>query len=143
MASGPQIGELNLVAFNAWVHGKTDDDFREYVRGEKLNRVEIAAETGIGKSALGQNPRVKGALKELEDGLRERNVLPPLKSTSEPIKPPQRDLEAPQRRRDAQRLNALEQQNAALRAELSAAKGKLEQYSLLDEMLAETGRMPR
>lgn len=58
-------------------------------------------------------------------------------------KPPERDIATPQRRRDAQRLNTLEQQNAALRAELAATKSKLEQYNLLDEMLAETGRLPR
>ncbi|MNE75505.1 hypothetical protein D3C80_1716720 [compost metagenome] len=57
--------------------------------------------------------------------------------------PPLRDADAKQRRQDAQRRNSLEQENAALRAELSAAKQMLERHTLMNEFLEETGRMPR
>ena len=143
MSNGPDKGEENLAAFVAWAKPKKDDDLREYIYRENLSRKEIAAECGFGKSALGQNPRIAKALGELEDGLRERGVLPPRKAMSEKKMPSQRDLDAPQRRRDSQRLNALEQQNAALVAKLAAAEAKLEQYNLLDEMLTEAGRLPR
>ncbi|MNJ69014.1 hypothetical protein D3C77_653160 [compost metagenome] len=56
---------------------------------------------------------------------------------------PLRDNGAKQRRQDGQRLNSLEQENAALRAELSAAKRMLERHTLMNEFLEQTGRMPR
>lgn len=145
MASGQQIAEQNLAAFIAWSVSKSDDDFREYVHRDKLKRSEIAAECGFGKSALVQNPSIKNALEVLEERLRGAGVLPPLVADTQQLneEPPMRDKEAKQRRNDGQRLNALEQENAALRAELAEAKAKLKQYNLLSSFMQETGRLPR
>lgn len=46
-------------------------------------------------------------------------------------------------RRDAERLKRLEQENASLRAELVDVKRALLRYALLQDALAETGRLPR
>lgn len=146
MASGQQIAEENYAAFLAWSTSKQDDDFREYVYRDKLKRSEIAAECGFGKSALVQNPAIRAALENLEVGLRASGVLPSLTSTvpkSEKEQAPIRDRDGKQRKVDSQRLNSLEQENAALRAELLAAKGMLGRYTLMTEFLQETGRMPR
>jgi len=145
MANGQQIAEQNLAAFLAWAASKTDVDFREYVHKGKLKRSEIATECGFGKSALTQNPAIRTALNNLETELRAAGVLPPLLVAPAGLKaePPLRDVDAKQRRQDGQRLNSLEQENAALRAELSAAKHMLERHTLMNEFLEETGRMPR
>lgn len=145
MASGQQLAEQNIAAFRAWASSKTDDDFREYVHRGRLKRAEIATECGFGKSALVQNPVIREALEELESALRYRNVLPPVPSRENgPIEEmPLRDTGAKQRRQDGQRLNSLEQENAALRAELANAKKMLERYKLLSQFIDETGRMPR
>ncbi len=145
MASGQQIAEQNLAAFIAWSVSKSDDDFREYVHRDKLKRSEIAAECGFGKSALVQNPSIKSALEVLEERLRGAGVLPPLVADIQLLQedPPMRDREAKQRRHDGQRLNSLEQENAALRAELAEAKAMLKQFSLLSAFMQETGRLPR
>ena len=145
MASGQKIAEHNLAAFIAWSVSKSDDDFREYVHRDKLKRSEIAAECGFGKSALVQNPSIKSALEALEERLRGAGVLPPLVADTQLLNedPPMRDKEAKQRRNDGQRLNALEQENAALRAELAEAKAMLKQYNLLSSFMQETGRLPR
>lgn len=145
MASGQQLAEQNIAAFRAWASSKTDDDFREYVHRGRLKRAEIATECGFGKSALVQNPVIREALEELESALRYRNVLPPVPSrVNGPIEEmPLRDTAAKQRRQDGQRLNSLEQENAALRAELANAKKMLERYKLLSQFIDETGRMPR
>ena len=145
MASGQKIAEQNLAAFIAWSVSKSDDDFREYVHRDKLKRSEIAAECGFGKSALVQNPSIKSALEALEERLRGAGVLPPLVADTQLLNedPPMRDKEAKQRRNDGQRLNALEQENAALRAELAEAKAMLKQYNLLSSFMQETGRLPR
>ena len=145
MASGQKIAEQNLAAFIAWSVSKSDDDFREYVHRDKLKRSEIAAKCGFGKSALVQNPSIKSALEALEERLRGAGVLPPLVADTQLLNeaPPMRDKEAKQRRNDGQRLNALEQESAALRAELAEAKAMLKQYNLLSSFMQETGRLPR
>lgn len=145
MANGQQVAEQNLVSFLAWVTSKRDNDFREYVHRGKLNRSEIAAECGFGKSALLQNPSIRSSLEALEERLRAAGVLPPLVVSPQQTHedPPIRDRDARQRRQDGQRLNSLEQDNAALRAELAQAKAMLERYKLLASFMEETGRLPR
>ena len=145
MANGQQAAEQNLAAFIAWSVSKSDDDFREYVHRGKLKRSEIAAECAFGKSALVQNPSIKNALETLEERLRGAGVLPPLNEAIQLThqESPMRDREANTRRQDGQRLNSLEQENAALRAELAHAKAMLERYKLLSSFIEETGRMPR
>src|SRR5208337_2039231 len=90
MASGKQIAEQNFLAFSKWVASKTDDDYRQMVIRGVLSRKEIAKECGITRSACDQNPRIKAALKQLERGLRERGILPPLveKSSEHSDEPP-------------------------------------------------------
>ena len=145
MASGQQLAEQNIAAFHAWSSSKSDDDFREYVHRGRLKRAEIATECGFGKSVLVQNPTIRKALEELEGALRLRSVLPPLPTGVDASKErmPVRDVGANQRRQDSQRLNSLEQENAALRAELAKAKEMLQRYKLMAQFMDETGRMPR
>jgi len=145
MANGQQVAEQNLASFLAWATSKRDSDFREYVHRGKLNRSEIAAECGFGKSALIQNPSIRRSLEGLEERLRAAGVLPILVVSTQLTNqdPPMRDRDARQRLQDGQRLNSLEQDNAALRAELVQAKAMLERYKLLASFMEETGRLPR
>ncbi len=110
---------------------------------EQLFRKEIAAECGFGKSAINQNPRIKKALLELEDKLREKGILPEKVEKSKEDKLPTRNINHVNNQRDSIRLNKLEQENAALRAENQRFKETLKRYQLLEEVIAETGRMPR
>lgn len=145
MASGQQVAEENVKKFTAWVASKTDDDFRSMVLRGVLSRTDIAAECGFAKSVLSQNPRIRDSLKDLEAGLRERGVLP--KPAAEPAGCPvesrTRQAQGVSSLRDAERLKRLEQENASLRAELAEAKRALSRYAVLQEALAETGRLPR
>lgn len=143
MANGQQMAGANLAAFKAWAQSKSDDDFREYVHRGQLKRAEISSECGFGKSALVQNPAIRAELEELEEALRKRGVLPVSSLGVGAGKPAIRDAQAKQRRQDSQRLNSLEQENAALRAELGKAKSMLDRCKLMAEFLDETGRMPR
>jgi hypothetical protein len=143
MVNGKQAAERNLAAFVSWSTSKTDENFREYVHRGVLKRAEIATECGFGKSALIQNPAIKTALEVLENGLRARGVLPALIEPLNEVMPIVHNMEAKQRQRDGYRLNSLEQENAALRAELGAVKLVLEHFKLLSQFLEETGRLPR
>jgi hypothetical protein len=145
MASGRQVGEENVQTFSIWRASKTDDDFRAMTSRGVLSRKEISKECGFAKSVLDQNPRIKAALKELEEDLRARGVLPPAVSRSpdEAAKPLMREPGKLRAALDAERLRRLEQENASLRAENAELKRALEQHSMLREALALTGRLPR
>lgn len=145
MSSGRQLAEQNVQTFAAWVASKTDDDFRALANRGVLSRTEIAKECGFGKPALNQNPRIKAALRDLEDGLRERGVLPPVlerypEATPAPL---MREPGGQRAAQDAERLRRLEQENAALKAEVAELKRAVEKYAVLREALAQTGRIPR
>jgi hypothetical protein len=145
MASGQQVAEENVLRFTTWAASRTDEDFRNMVTRGVLSRTEIAAECGFAKSALAQNPRIRDALKNLEADLRERGVLPQLVSGDEPeaLPPRLRAAESPRAAQDAERLSRLEQENASLKAENAELKRMLGRYAVIQEVLAETGRLPR
>jgi hypothetical protein len=145
MASGQQIAEQNFKTFATWVASKTDDDFRGLVNRGVLCRKEISIECGFAKSALVQNPRIKAALCELEDALRERGVLPPFveKLADETAKPLMREPGKLQGARAAAREQRYQAEIASLKAELSEVKRLLEELTIIREALALTGRVPR
>lgn len=145
MASGRQIADQNVATFAAWMGTKSDDEFRAMVSRGVLSRTEVAKECGFAKSALDQNPRIKGALRDLEDRLRLRGVLPPAverdpEATSTPLTREPGRLRAAE---DAERLRRLEQENAALRAEVAELKRTVQKFSVLRDALTLTGRVPR
>lgn len=145
MFSGRQLADGNVKIFTAWAASKTDDDFRCLAHRGVLSRTDIAAECGFAKSVLNQNPRVRDELKNLEDQLRDRGVLPkPAVEGPEDVTAAVfMSIERGSSARDAERLKRLEQENASLRAELCEVKRALSRYVLLQEALAETGRLPR
>jgi len=143
MASGQQRSEENLATFLSWMASKTDADFREMTARGQLSRQEISRECGFARSVFAQNPRVKGALRELEDGLRERGVLPAAADPAElPALPPPQATSG-RGVADQARLKRLESENAALRAEITKLRDDLEHFRLMESLLAETGRLPR
>jgi hypothetical protein len=145
MASGRQLAEQNHETFVSWVVSKTDADFRSMVSRGVLSRKEIAKECGFAKSALDQNPRIKASLRELEDDLRRRGVLPPAveRDSSAPSDMLTREPGLQRAALDTDRLRRLEQENASLKAEIFELKRALEQHAVLREALAMTGRLPR
>lgn len=145
MASGQQLAEENFLRFTAWAVSKTDRDFRDMTTRGVLSRTEIAAECCFAKSALTQNPRVRDALKRLEEDLRERGVLPQFGQEFgvHDAPPSPRPADSARAARDAERLSRLELENASLKAENGELRRLLERFSVLQEVLAETGRFPR
>lgn len=145
MPSGTQLSEQNVQTFSAWVASKTDSDFLAMANRGVLSRKEIATECGFAKSALDQNPRIKTALRELEDSLRLRGVLPRAteKSPEEAAKPLMREPGKLRASLEVERMRRLETDNASLKAENAELKRALEKHTLLRTALAQTGRLPR
>lgn len=146
MASGRQIGEQNASTFVVWAASKTDEDFGAMVRRGVLSRKAIAIECSFAKSALEQNPRIKAALRKLEEALRLRGVLPPAVERDD-----SRELDTVVVRgrvsvrgtHDAERITRLEHENACLRIEVGELKRSLKKYRVLQDALMLTGRVPR
>ncbi|MFM0390992.1 VPA1267 family protein [Paraburkholderia phytofirmans] len=144
MPSGKQLSDSNFSAYGRWMTGKTDGDFRQMVSRGVLSRTEIARECGFSKSALDQNPRIKVALSKLEDGLRERGVLPPVaEPTPETDGLPMRQRSRHMSSGESEHVRNLEQENASLRAAYDELKRRLSKYEVLHEALVLTGRVPR
>lgn len=145
MASGQQKAQQNLDSFRAWVATQTNNDFKQIVYRGQLNRGEVAKAVGCGKSALNQNPDIRKLLKQLEDNLRDKGVLPPLTDTAkkEADKPKQYDNTASRKALDSKRLSSLEAENIELNAKVKELQSKLERFGELSETLSEMGFMPR
>lgn len=141
MTSRAELKEVNAATFASWAASKTNEEFKEYVSPKgTLNRSSIASECGFAKSVLNQNPLVKTALQALEDRLRAEEILPQLNASSETQT---RDRDAKKRSHQNKRLGSLEQENAALKAQVLAMREALSKYELIDKFLEDTGRLPR
>ncbi|WP_026973564.1 VPA1267 family protein [Aliagarivorans marinus] len=145
MASGQQKAQHNLEAFEVWRATQTDDDFKQIVFRGQLNRIEVAKGVGCGKSALNQNPALRRALKELEDELRAKAVLPPLTDAARKNadKPKAYDNTANRKLLDSKRVSSLEAENIELKAKVKELESRLERFGELSETLSEMGLMPR
>ncbi len=145
MVNGQQKALQNLEAFQVWQATQTHDDFQQIIVRGQLNRGEVAKAVGCGKSALTQNPALKKALALLEENLREKGVLPPLKQPikDSPEKPKQYDNTANLKQLNSKRSSTLEAENIELKAKVNVLENKLKRYDELSETLYEMGIMPR
>ena len=145
MVNGQQKALQNLEAFQVWQATQTQNDFEQIIVRGQLNRGEVAKAVGCGKSALTQNPALKKALALLEENLREKGVLPPLKQPvkNSPEKPKQYDNTVNLKQLNSKRLSTLESENIELKAKVNELENKLKRYGELSETLYEMGIMPR
>lgn len=145
MGSAEQAKQDTFDKFMSWSSTQDDACFSQIVYRGQLNRKEISLGAGIGKSALTQNDLIVPALAALEDGLRERGVLP--EKTEERIEketqPKEFDQSATGNALNKRRLSKLEQENTELQAKVRELELKLAKYSELGDVISELGMMPR
>lgn len=147
MSNNEIPSERSFSIFSAWLASKTDADFRQFVGRGVLSRTEIARECQFAKSVLTQNPKVKEALRVLEDNLRDRGVLPPLASNeSDSSDAYQMTVKSPQKRSTPETepdRRLIEIELAAVKAENDLLRQRLSKYESLHTALLLTGRAPR
>lgn len=143
MANGQQLAKQNVARFQEWADERTaSNDWPDYVRGAHLNRTEIAKECGFAVSALRQNPELKSRLEALEARLTDSGTFRARPMAPEASSAARRAAQSASR--DKARIKALEEQNAAQRAQIAALEQSLRRYKVFDEHLAQTGRvLPR
>ena len=134
MANGQQKAEQYVNSFISWSATMKDDDYKQMEYRGNLSRIEIAKAVGCAKSSLLQNPKLKTLLGELEDDLRERNILPKITESAkaDQSKPKQHDKTASKRIFDSKRISELEQ-------EVLSLKLQLEKFKELSEVMTEMG----
>lgn len=147
--SGQQVARDNLTKFQNWsAEREAANDWHDYIRGNKLNRSEIAAECGFALSVMRQNPAVKTALETLEARLTALGIIQPRESAPEgPNEPDDASEKVIDKRimaakgRAEARVKALEEQNASLKAEVASLRERLRRFEHLDDHLGRTGRL--
>ena len=147
--SGQQLARDNLAKFQSWIaEREVTNDWHDYLRGDKLNRSEIAAECGFSLSVVRQNPAVKEALEALESRLTTLGLTQPLRTAPDASneaaaaseKVIDKRIMAAKGRAEA-RVKALEEQNASLKAEVASLRERLRRFEHLDDHLSRTGRL--
>lgn len=146
--SGQQIAKANLKKFQQWVIQRDlSNDWHSYLRGDKLNRSEIASECCFALSVLRQNPAVKDALESLENRLRESGIIVEVRQNDISIEPSESAELTVDKRATAEkavldaRIKQLEEQNASLRAEVHNLRDQIVRFKHLDDHLSKTGRL--
>ncbi|CDT25298.1 VPA1267 family protein [Vibrio sp. 10N.247.311.14] len=147
MSNGRDKGKATVAAFKAWIATQNDDSFTQIIYRGNLSRGEICKAIDCGRPALRQNPDLAKLLKELEDDLRERKVLPPL---SDEGKAKRGDTSAKMYNGDGNkavmqgnRLQALEREVMDLRARNAVLEQELSRFKELSEVVSELGMIPR
>lgn len=146
--NGQQIARDNLFKFQNWsAERDAAGDWKDYIRGNKLNRSEIAAECGFALSVMRQNPAVKNALEALEARLMTSGILAPLiaapgasNEATASDKAIDKRIMAAKSKAEA-RVKALEEQNASLKAEVRDLRERQRRFEHLDDHLGRTGRL--
>ncbi len=140
-------GDHYFELFNVWESTMSDDDFADiiYHPTGKLNKGQIKKLSGLSDEALKNNSKVRKALKELEDRLRKKGILPSLSETGKKAQssPKKYDNTANRKLLDSKRLSSLEAENIELKAKVKELEGRLERFGELSETLSEMGFMPR
>ncbi len=138
-------GAQNLQKFENWIEDRDKaNDWADYIRAGKLNRTEVAAECAFGTPAFRQNPAIAQALEALEARLHASGVTMPATTPVDEATVQAANLRLLSSKSIAERrVKSVEEQNAALKAEVNDLKQRLKQYKFLDEHLATTGRMLR
>ena len=139
MPSGRKIAEEYAARVRDWIAERdAQGDYEDYQRDRKVNRTTLCAELDFGRSVLTQNPNVKAQLLEAEQrwyGHGEKKA--------------NQDHDAARERAErkstltSRELSTALDENAKLRAENAHLRRKLRKYETLEEILAETGRLPR
>ena len=138
MVSGKQLGRDHAGRVRAWIAERDAmGDYREYERGGKVNRTALCAELDFARSVTIQNPAVRANLLEAERrwyGTRQAGT---------DAHDAARDRAEHKSIRLQRALNRALDENARLKSEISLLREKLKKYGVIDEILAETGRIPR
>ena len=138
-SSGRTLANEYTIRLKDWIAQRdAQQDYLEYERAGKINRTILCQELDFGRSVLTQNPAAKACLLEAE---RRWFGNPQPKDTQ--AHDAARERAETRSTRTNRQLNIALDENAKLRAENALLRRRLKKYETLQEVLLETGRVPR
>ncbi|OED65748.1 hypothetical protein A165_09855 [Vibrio tasmaniensis ZS-17] len=141
--NGATKAKETVETFKAVMLSQRNEFYMQMVYRGQLNRKDIAKLCDCTTSALRQNPALKKLLENLEEGLRDKGVLPPLSAAGKAKKQNSGsklyDSSGKKGKVDAVRIMQLEQQVAELQAQVE----QLSRYEEMAKVVAEMGLVPR
>ena len=139
MPSGRKLAEEYAARVESWITERdARGDYEDYQRDRKVNRAALCAELDFGRSVLTQNPSVKAQLLEAEQRWYGHGETKANQAYDAARERAERKSSLASRE-----LSAALDENAKLRAENALLRRRLRKYETLEEILTETGRLPR
>lgn len=135
--NGLMDGEANAQSFLAWE--KDVIDFKPFIHQGVLSVSRVARESGLNRNVFYTNPEIRDVLwpnllHRLEkEGVLQQRVANPVEVV---MREPKRSGIG-----DA-RIKQIQEENEALKAEVSELRKQLERFQGMDEVLHTTGRLP-
>lgn len=132
-----QDGQKNVEAFLDW--SSRVEDFKPFIHQGLLSVSRVAKECGLNRDVFYSNPEIRDVLwpnllHRLEkDGVLKQRVANPVEVV---MREPKRSGIG-----DA-RIKQIQEENEALKAEVSELRKRLERFQGMDEILYTTGRLP-
>lgn len=152
MSSTAKLAAQAVASFEAWAsERRRAGDWQAYIRAGIINRTEVAKECGFPRSSWASNPGLKEGIRLLEAALVNDGILP--SSDRDQVDLPKEAIAeigaSEERTRRAmasnatlkKRIEALEDQNAVLRAANRDLTERLRRCVFAEQHLAETGRL--
>ena len=144
MASGRDMAKIYIELLAAWIREREQcNDWSDYIGscGTKLNRSEVSRELGCGTSVCYQNGTFKVMLADVELKLRQSGILKHERENIAPAEKVATHMSSVRIRKLEGRIKVLEERELAKSEEVKALRRKLQQYEILEDHLAETGRL--
>ena len=135
--NGVMDGEANAQSFLAWQ--QEVNDFKPFIHQGMLSVSRVARESGLSRNVFYTNPEIRDVLlpnllHRLEkDGVLKQRVANPIELV---MREPKRSGIG-----DA-RIKQIQEENEALKAEVSELRKQLGRFQGMDEVLHTTGRLP-
>ena len=137
MPSGRDLAKRYADRLQQWIAERDAlEDFAGYERQGKVNRAALCAELDFGRSVVNQNPAVRQRLSDAEKrwygtgGSRQASEAARERAESRAT-------------RTQRELSNAHDQVAKLKAENVLLRERLRKYETLEDVLVETGRLPR
>jgi len=138
MSNGQQKAQENVQRLTTWITERNiQKDFGEYERQGKINRQALCAELDFSRSVVNQNPTVRALIEEAESlwyGAKEQD-----KKAHEAA----RERSEKRVAKTNMEVSRLMDELARVKAENSELKARLRKYAAMEQVMQQTGMLPR
>ena len=138
MSNGQQQARENVQRLTAWIAERNvQKDYGEYERQGKINRQALCVELDFGRSVVNQNPTVRALIEEAE------SVWYGAKEQDKKAHEAARERSETRVAKTNMEVSRLMDELARVKAENSDLKARLRKYAAIEQVMQQTGMLPR